>query len=135
MKIKIEEANKELIEKALSTINGRASEHCFNSFAEILKKKNDFENKLNNLLPKKYHNNIECICQSGKKIANAEFQRISTFIKITKFSSGFFLTNIERDTLFKYPIPDKILMNEDQKNATLKNLISTNNIIIKNGEK
>jgi hypothetical protein len=99
--IKISPENRAAIEKALRVVNGRASQHCFDRYSEIIEIVGEAEQWLTDKLPKKLWRGTQYEQQSGRVLAKAyKYAARTTTIRIERRASGWFLRAITPSTLW-----------------------------------
>lgn len=90
--IKIEAKNAEKIETMLHEVNGKATAHCYTTYAEIAALVAEFENRLSKLLNKENRKGARYLCISGEALPKAyKHGRAITAVTIEARSTGFFL--------------------------------------------
>ena len=116
MKIKIEKDNADKIESALHEINGTAKSHTLTSYAELEYAVEKLAKKLNaiGLVPSK-RKGAYFLYESGSAVPNAyKNTRVGTRVRIDAVSEYFYLTSIEKITLYNQAGKEKIFLTLDQ---------------------
>lgn len=101
MKISIETKNKDKICEALGTVNGKAREHTFCTYAQIFVIAQDAEILLTELVNKCDAIGAVYTAISGDKTPNSyKYARIATKVILTRGAKGWFLTDIKTDSVW-----------------------------------
>jgi hypothetical protein len=109
--IKFDVKNAEKVNAILSDVNGKAVDHTFGSFGDIVKG-DDRTKKAENLVGgKKFAVGIKIIVESGHSVKSAyKYSRIGTQVTLECRSSGWFITDITRADIWQKGGPSTILM-------------------------
>jgi len=127
MKIKIDEKNADKIEKALKSVNGRASEHAYTSSHDIISIAVQAERKVLSLLPKKSASGACYSATSGQAVAKAyKWRRNGTKIVLCRGSKDWFLVDIWSVTLFEDGGSERLLLTDKQSAEAIERFKSKN---------
>ena len=101
--IKIEEANAQAIEAALKAANGKAKDHVYKEFGEILFLAQYAEQSMERMgIAKARRAGASVEATSGKPVPNAyKYSRAASRVKVERRSSAWYLTDIELVTIWK----------------------------------
>lgn len=122
MKIKIIKENAEKIESALHDVNGTAKSHTLTSYAELEYVTDRLAKSLNamGLVPSN-RKGAYFLYESGSKMPNAyKNTRVGTSIRIDAIGDYFYLTSIEKITLYNQAGKSKLYLTQDQENYLIE---------------
>ena len=96
--IKFDVKNAEKINAILAAINGKATDHTYKTFTEMVAACNFGISRAENLVGgKKYAIGIKIMVESGHSVKSAyKYSRIGTSVRLECRASGWFITNISR---------------------------------------
>ena len=101
MKIAVTEKNRDAIEAALKTVNGKSIQHAYSTIGDVLAVVETAQHRLDSILLKKDHKGAEVIAMSGVKCAKKyKGPRNVTSIHLVRSATGWFLTSIAQDTIW-----------------------------------
>lgn len=122
-KIKVAKENAEKIEKALAEVNGRASAHTYKIFSEIAQIAKRFEASMSKYLSKKESAGARFFCVSGDSVPNRyDHKREATGIVLECCSTGIFLVEVSRQTIYQDGGREVLLLKKDQETAAFKRI-------------
>ncbi len=110
--IKFTAANSEKINAILTQVNGKATDHTYNKFTDMVADCNNQIARTENLVGgKKYAIGIKIMVESGYSVKSAyKYTRIGTQITLECRASGWFITNICRADIWASGGKSTILM-------------------------
>ena len=120
--IKITDSNSTQIESALHEVNGKSTAHTYTTFAEIKEIAKRAEQKLTALIPKSYSAGAKFTSESGDSVAKKyKGIRNSTVVVIERKSNvDWYLTKIERGTLYTDGGKEYLYITESQKQKAIE---------------
>jgi hypothetical protein len=129
--IKISPENRAAIEKALHVVNGRASQHCFDRYSEIIEVVDQAEQWLTDKLPKKLWRGTQYEQQSGRVLAKAyKYAASTTTIRIERRASGWFLRGITPSMLWPDSHPaENVYLTKAQSDEFLRRVQTQDEVI------
>ncbi len=110
--IKFDAANAEKINAILDEVNGKATDHTYKTFVEMVADCNNQISRSESLVGgKKYAIGIKIIIESGHSVSKSyKYTRIGTRITLECRASGWFITNICRTNIWAKGGESTILM-------------------------
>ncbi len=110
--IKFDAANAEKIDAILAQVNGKAADHTYKTFADMVNACNSEIARAQNLVGgKKYAVGIKIIVESGYQVKSAyNYTRIGTQVTLECRASGWFITDISRADIWAKGGESRIIM-------------------------
>lgn len=123
MKIKICEANIDLINNELAKVNGEAKAAILANYSEVIRILEEAENYAEKFISRSEMQGLLVDHISGEKVANSYgFGRNATSLTLLRGSNAWFLTKIERTKVGTWGGKTVVKFTENQRNIARKRL-------------
>ena len=120
--IKFDVKNAEKINAILAAVNGKATDHTYKTFADMVTACNFEISRAESLVGgKKFAIGIKIMVESGHKVTSAyKYTRIGTQVKLECRASGWFITDICRADIWQKGGQSTILMTPSHHERAIK---------------